>query len=133
MSSFRDTRALVVGLGVSGHAAARALQREGATVFVTDAARDEALEARAAELREAGIEVELGGHLLATREFDLAVVSPGIPLHADIVSGLRSRGIELISEIELGFRLTRCDILAVTGTNGKTTTTELLAQMLQRA
>jgi UDP-N-acetylmuramoylalanine--D-glutamate ligase len=133
VSSFRDTRALVVGLGVSGHAAARALQREGASVFVTDAARDEALEARAAELREAGIEVELGGHLLATREFDLAVVSPGIPLHADIVSGLRSRGIELISEIELGFRLARCDILAVTGTNGKTTTTELLAQMLLRA
>ena len=133
MSSYDGAIALVVGLGVSGFAAARALLAAGAQVRVSDASDDDGVRARAAQLREHGIEVELAGHATAVKDVDLAVISPGIPLETGIVSSLVTEGIETISEIELGYRLARCDILAVTGTNGKTTTTELLAAMLDNA
>jgi len=133
VNSYKGVHALVVGLGLSGFAAARALHVAGAHVRVTDDSDDNNLRARAAELSAQGIEVEVGGHAVATEEVDLAVVSPGIPLETGIVSNLMGAGIETISEIELGYRLARCDILAVTGTNGKTTTTELLAAMLDSA
>ena len=133
MSSYEGVLALVVGLGVSGLAAARALHAAGAQVRVTDGSDDDDVRERAAELRAQGIEVELGGHAVAMQDVDLAVVSPGIPLDTGIVSSLVAADIETISEIELGWRLARCDILAVTGTNGKTTTTELLAAMLDNA
>jgi UDP-N-acetylmuramoylalanine--D-glutamate ligase len=63
----------------------------------------------------------------------MAVVSPGIPPSAPIVRRLMDRGIEIVSEVELAFRIARCDFLAVTGTNGKTTTTSLLAAILEEA
>ena len=133
MSSHEGVIALVVGLGVSGFAAARALHAAGAHVRVTDGSDDDTLRVRAAELKAMGIEVELGGHAIALEDVGFAVVSPGIPPETGIVSGLVAAGIETVSEIELGYRLATCDILAVTGTNGKTTTTELLAVMLDNA
>ena len=133
MTSYAGVPALVVGLGSSGFAAARALHAQGAQVRVTDRSDDDGVRARAAELQALGIEVEIGGHASAIRDVRLAVVSPGIPLGTGIVSSLMTAGVETISEIELGYRLARSDILAVTGTNGKTTTTELLAAMLDNA
>lgn len=121
---------LVVGLGESGAAAARVLAEAGARVAVTDAGSTPEIERRAAELRATGVEVETGAHGGAERHVDLAVISPGIPPHAPVITRLAERGVEMIGEVELAYRLARCDILAVTGTNGKTTTTTLLADML---
>jgi UDP-N-acetylmuramoylalanine--D-glutamate ligase len=81
-------------------------------------------------LQELGVEVEIGGHDLERLDADLAVISPGIPPTTPIVQALTAQGVTIWSEIELAFRLARCDFLAVTGTNGKTTTTSLLASML---
>jgi UDP-N-acetylmuramoylalanine--D-glutamate ligase len=125
------TRVVVVGLGVSGFAAARALSGLGASVSVTDSSDDPSIRERATALEREGIDVESGGHDLdRLRGFDLAVVSPGIPPTARVIARLRELGIEMIGEVELAFELASCDFLAVTGTNGKTTTTTLLAAML---
>jgi UDP-N-acetylmuramoylalanine--D-glutamate ligase len=100
-------------------------------VKVTEASDDPSIRDRAAELRAEGVEIETGGHDLdALREIDLAVVSPGIPPGSPIAERLRAQGIDVVGEIELAFELAGCDFLAVTGTNGKTTTTSLLAEML---
>lgn len=136
MTSFSGRRVLVVGLGVSGYAAAEALLDQGATVRVTEAGTSAAMEERATVLRSRGATVELGGHDLGrpghpgNSDCDLAVVSPGIPPSSAIITALRSTEVELIGEIELAYRLAECDFLAVTGTNGKTTTTALLAAIL---
>lgn len=126
-------RAVVVGLGVSGHAAAIALARHGARVRVTEMSAGPEIERRAAELRALGVEVETGRHDLQALDADLAVVSPGVPPHAPVLRALARAGVKLISELELGARLARCDLIAVTGTNGKTTTTGLIAHMLETA
>ena len=126
-------RVLVVGLGVSGFAAARALAELNAKVRVTEGASSEEIDGRATLLRDLGVEVETGGHDLSGLDADVAIVSPGIPPTAPILAALRENRVGLMSEVELAYQLTSCDFLAVTGTNGKTTTTSLLASMLDRA
>ena len=133
MTDFDDLDVLVVGLGISGYSAAMALRRLGARVTVTESSSSLEIEERAEQLRAAGARVDLGGHDLASLDAGLAVVSPGIPPSAPIVRRLTERGVEIVSEVELAFRIARCDFLAVTGTNGKTTTTSLLAAILEEA
>ncbi len=128
--SFAGKRVLVVGLGVSGHAAARVLASLDAKVRVTEASDSPEVRERAEELSAAGVEVEVGGHDLERLDADLAVVSPGIKPSAEVMVALASRRIEVIGEVELAARLASCDFIGVTGTNGKTTTTTLLASML---
>lgn len=125
--------AIVVGLGDSGFAAARALLGRVERVAVTEAREDGVVADRASWLSSKGAEVELGGHDLAHGDVDLAILSPGIPLEADVVKTLRANGVKIWSEIELAYRLGSCRFLAVTGTNGKTTTTSLLAGILREA
>ena len=132
-SEFAGRRILVVGLGISGVSAATALESLGAEVRVTDSGSSKAVTERAEQLRARGIEVEIGGHDLDRLDADLAIVSPAIPPASPIVRAIEGAGIKCFSEIELAYRLARCDLLAVTGTNGKTTTTSLLAAILQEA
>jgi UDP-N-acetylmuramoylalanine--D-glutamate ligase len=115
---------------VTGLAAARALLELGAEVTVTESGDDHVVVERAARLRAAGATVHLGGHDIGSLTAGVAVVSPGIAPFAPVVAELEARGIEVVGEIELAHQLARCDLLAVTGTNGKTTTTTLLAAML---
>jgi len=131
--NLRGRSVLVVGLGVSGAATAAALARLGALVRVTESATSEAIEERAEVLHALGVAVETGGHQLDDLAADLAIVSPGIPPRAEVMGALRDQGVEMVGEIELAGMLARCDLLAVTGTNGKTTTTSLLAAMLAEA
>ena len=133
MTSFAGRRALVVGLGVSGFATARALVGLEAKVRVTEAGDTALLRERADALTRAGAEVELGGHDLDLLDADLAVISPGIPPSSPIVDALRRQGVEIVSDIELAYRVASCDFIAVTGTNGKTTTTSLLASIIEAA
>jgi len=128
----------VVGLGKSGVAATKLLAREGAHVYASDASDHPYGGAAAVELRElAGVEVDVGRHDLAKiRSAAGVVVSPGVPPDAAPLAAAREAGVPVVSEIDLGFRAlagsgTRC--IAITGTNGKTTTTALVAHLLRAA
>ena len=131
--SFEGQKVLVVGLGASGWAASRALVELGAKVRVTESSESPQMIERAEWLRARGAEVELGPHDLGRSDADLAVVSPGIAPTADVIRALEQSATRIISEVELAYQLATCDFLAITGTNGKTTTTSLLALMLERS
>ena len=123
-------RVLVVGLARSGAAAAEALLAHGVQVVGFD--RNEALDA--GRLRERGVEVHLGREEETLLQgIDLVVKSPGVPGETLLVSSARERAVPVWSEIELGARLLPNPILGVTGTNGKTTTTELLGAVFRSA
>jgi UDP-N-acetylmuramoylalanine--D-glutamate ligase len=128
----RGRQAVVVGLGASGAAAAQVLLDEGARVRVTESGPRQEV-ARHADLVEvAGAEVLTDGHRPQHLEgAQLVVTSPGVPEHADVLRWAMDRGIPVWSELELGARLARAPYVAVTGTNGKTTTIEMTAAVLQ--
>lgn len=121
---------VVAGLGVSGLAAARLLAARGARVTVSDSRPSAELAREAAKL-PAGVALEGGGNRAATfAQADLVVLSPGVPPQIAPVREAAKRGAEIIGEFELACRFIRTPIAAVTGTNGKTTTTRLLAHLL---
>jgi UDP-N-acetylmuramoylalanine--D-glutamate ligase len=121
-----------VGLGRSGAAAARLLAGAGIETRVTESGDSPALAGVAAGLATLGIVTELGGHSPGIAAWaEVLVVSPGVPPANPVITGALRRGIPVWSEIELAWRFARVPVLAVTGTNGKTTTTTLLAALLQ--
>ena len=125
-------RALVVGLARSGRAAAAALARRGVDVVAADRSPD----ADGGRLDDLGVELRLGTEEEALLEgVDLVVKSPGVPAESPLVPAARSREVPIWSEVELGYRLlpTGSRLIGVTGTNGKTTTTELLGAILRAA
>lgn len=130
MSNLADKTVLVIGLGKSGAAAARFLQKMRAQVTVVDSAESDDLERQAGQLREEGIEVLLGAQDAPEGKFDFGVLSPGVPPTLPLVKQLREGGLHLISELELGYQHSKCLNIAITGTNGKTTTTELVERIL---
>jgi UDP-N-acetylmuramoylalanine--D-glutamate ligase len=121
---------LVVGLARSGAAIATVLAERGETVIGVDSGSPE----QVAGLEQAGVEVSLG--VDGTRQLDRArtlVKSPGVPQDAPVVNAARERGIEVTGELELAWRLIPNPFCAVTGTNGKTTTTELIGHLHRTA
>ncbi|MBL7068481.1 MAG: UDP-N-acetylmuramoyl-L-alanine--D-glutamate ligase [Candidatus Omnitrophica bacterium] len=126
----KDKRVTVVGLGISGEAAAKFLHEHNAKVRVTDKSDNPQVQQDARALKDMGIECELGEHREAFLEgSELIVVSPGVDNSALPVKWADERGIPVISEIELGYRFCRAPIIAVSGTNGKSTVTSLIGQM----
>jgi UDP-N-acetylmuramoylalanine--D-glutamate ligase len=126
----KGKKVLVVGLGKSGLAAALFLRRRGAQVTVSDLRSAQALGKEIPSLLEAGIAVEAGGHgLLTFRRQDLIVVSPGVPLNTPELVQVRNLGLPVIGELELAARFLKGDVLAITGSNGKTTTTTLSGEI----
>lgn len=130
MFRLQDKAVLVIGLGLSGAAAARLLVSRGAHVTAMDNSDTPALRREAEELRGLGVRVELDLRLPPAGHFDLAVVSPGVPLDSSLVKDLRQREVPVIGELELGWQQAVCLNVSVTGTNGKTTTTELIEHVL---
>jgi UDP-N-acetylmuramoylalanine--D-glutamate ligase len=123
-------RALVVGLARSGLAAASALAGRGVDVIAADRSSD----VDVGRLGDLGVELRLGTEEEALLQgVDLVVKSPGVPAESPVVAGARARDIPVWSEVELGYRLlpTGARLIGVTGTNGKTTTTELLGAVLR--
>ena len=133
MFTLADKKVLVFGLGASGQAACRLLVSRGATVTALDSADTDTLRSVAARLQTLGVRVELGAVSPLVGNFDLAVVSPGISAELPLVKTITARGVPLIGELELGYQQSRCLSLAITGTNGKTTTTELVERLLRHA
>ena len=129
--SVSGQKVLVVGAARSGVAAAQLLARRGATVTLTDR---KAQLPEAAELRAAGVTLELGGHVMATFESaDLVVLSPGVPIDLPEIARAKAVGVPVIGELELASRWLRGPIVAITGTKGKSTTTTLVGRMLEAA
>ncbi|HTV08795.1 MAG TPA: UDP-N-acetylmuramoyl-L-alanine--D-glutamate ligase [Candidatus Aquilonibacter sp.] len=127
----KNKRVLVVGLGKSGIAAARFLKAHGAQVTVSDI-RPAGLIAELPALLDAGIMVETGSHgLLTFRRQDLIVVSPGVPSNTPELTTVRALGIPIIGELELGAQFLSGQVVAITGSNGKTTTTTLIGEILK--
>ncbi len=130
----KGKKVLVVGLGKSGLAAALFLRHRGAHVTVSDVRSAEALAKDIPALLDEGIMVETGGHgLLTFRRQDLIVVSPGVPLNTPELEQVKSFGLPVIGELELAARFLKGRMLAITGSNGKTTTTALVGEILQKA
>ncbi|HEY3661254.1 MAG TPA: Mur ligase family protein, partial [Candidatus Udaeobacter sp.] len=129
---YKNHNVAVLGAGLSGSSAALLLASEGAQVTVLDsAAENNLLKSTVDNLRAQGVRVVFGSE--ADRDssmYDWMVLSPGIDPDSALARNFSSRAIETISELELGWRCCEMPVIAVTGTNGKTTTTELLAQML---
>lgn len=130
---YTDRKVAVLGAGLSGTAAAHLLKDEGAAVTVLDTAEEKTILKTTIEgMRARRIEVICGP--AAERDashYELAVLSPGIDPASPLAQIFSRRNIETIGELELGWRSCGLPVVAITGTNGKTTTTELLAQMLK--
>ena len=127
----KGKRVLVVGLGKSGLAAARFLKKRGARVTVSDA-RPATLISELPVLLDEGFMVEAGSHgLLTFRRQDLIVVSPGVPANVPELMQVRAMGMHIIGELELGAEYLRGEVVAITGSNGKTTTTTLVGEILK--
>ncbi|WP_348269211.1 UDP-N-acetylmuramoyl-L-alanine--D-glutamate ligase [Edaphobacter paludis] len=130
----KNKRVLVVGLGKSGLSSALFLRGLGAQVTVSDTRSAEALAKEIPALLEAGIMVESGGHgLLTFRRQDLIVVSPGVPMDTPEVKQVKAFGLPVIGELELASRFLKGKVVAITGSNGKTTTTTLVGKIFEDA
>ena len=131
LASLAGRRVTVVGLARSGVAAARLLRAAGAEVVGTDTKPVDALGREVAALRDSGVRLATGDD--AARAFEgatLVVVSPGVPVDAPQLAPARAAGLPIIGELELGWRATEAETIAITGTNGKTTTTALTGALL---
>jgi UDP-N-acetylmuramoylalanine--D-glutamate ligase len=130
----KDKRVLVVGLGKSGVASALFLKAHGARVTVSDTKSGDELRNEIPVLLDHGITVETGGHGDRTfRGQDMIVVSPGVPVDAPPLVQARAQGVSVIGEIELAARFLSGPIVAITGSNGKTTTTTLAGEIMAAA
>ena len=128
------SRVGVVGLGRSGRAAARLALASGASVFATESGDSESVRDAATEVRRLGGEAETGGHTIARlAECELVVVSPGVPPDATILNDPALSDVRWTSELEFGFRHLDAPVVAVTGTNGKTTVTAWIEHLLRSA
>ena len=129
-----DKKITILGMARSGTAAASLLQKYGAEVFVSEMKPYDKVAPQAQALEQADIEFEIGGHTeRALAAVDYVIVSPGIPPTAPFMREIDERHLPVFSEIEVTSWLCRATILAITGTNGKSTTTALVAHLLNTA
>ncbi|MDI6606187.1 MAG: UDP-N-acetylmuramoyl-L-alanine--D-glutamate ligase [Candidatus Omnitrophota bacterium] len=130
---FKNKKVTVVGLGRSGLSCANLLYDLGAEVCLTDSNDNQAIRLNASRIKSKKIRLELGGHSQESiKGRDLVVVSPGVPMNSPALAWAASFNIPVISEIELGWMLCPGTVIAVTGSNGKTTVTTLIGKALEQ-
>lgn len=130
VQQLRSTSVSVIGAARSGVAVGRLLQSQGAKVFLSDRDSEERLRLHLPHLKESGIAYELGGHTERVFQCSLMVISPGVPSNAPVVLQAQQRGIKVVSEVEVASWFCRASMIAITGSNGKTTTTTLIGRVL---
>lgn len=130
MLELQDKQILVIGLGGRGLAACEYLRRSGANVVGVDRANNHDLRHGANRLRPLGVEVVLGASRPPQREFNLAVLSSALPMNTPLVEAVLRSKVPVISELELGLEQLKCLSIAIAGTNGKSTTAEMVQRML---
>lgn len=130
----KNIRALVIGLGISGRSAAAFLLKNGALVLGVDSKR-EVLSSNpdVVRLRQQGLQTHHESELTSVAQFNLVVVSPGVPQTHRLYTQAKAAGIEVIGEVELAFRFLKGTVLGITGTNGKTTVTLLIEHVLNQS
>jgi UDP-N-acetylmuramoylalanine--D-glutamate ligase len=133
VQELRNSKVTVIGAARSGVGVATLLQHQGAKVFVSDKESKAKLESHIPHLKASGIEYELGRHSARVYDCSLMVVSPGVPSNAPVVLEAQKRGIEVVSELEAASWFCKAPMVAITGSNGKTTTTTLLGRILDDA
>jgi UDP-N-acetylmuramoylalanine--D-glutamate ligase len=133
-NQFKNKKILVLGAAISGISVARILAGLGAAVTLSDAKEADKLKHDIAGLAEAGVALALGRQDESLLDgVDILVLSPGVSVYIPLVAAAQQRGIAVMSEIEIAYRLTKAPIIAITGTNGKTTTTTLTGEILKAA
>lgn len=130
VEQLRSVSVSVIGAARSGVAVGRLLRSQGANVFLSDREPEEKLKPHLPHLKESGIPHELGGHSERVFQCSLMVISPGVPSNAPVVVQAQQRGIRVVSEVEVAGWFCRASIIAITGSNGKTTTTTLIGRVL---
>ncbi|NMA29111.1 MAG: UDP-N-acetylmuramoyl-L-alanine--D-glutamate ligase [Burkholderiales bacterium] len=128
--NFQDMSVSVLGMGRSGLALTRELSSRGARVLISDSRPREELNPALEELGGLSVEVEVGGHSDRVLQADLLVLSPGVPVHHPLVKEACRRGLPVMGEVEIAWRLSGVPFIAVTGTNGKSTTVTLIDRIL---
>lgn len=128
-----NKRITIIGSGRSGMAAAKTAKRLGADVFVSDLAAAEHRQKEIAELRSLDVECEFGQHSERILQTDMVVISPGVPRTHEIFAKIADKRIPIYSELEFASWFVKAPIVAVTGTNGKTTTTTLIGEIMKTA
>jgi UDP-N-acetylmuramoylalanine--D-glutamate ligase len=129
----RDRRIGIIGMARSGTAAAFLAQRLGGKPFVSESKAAELVSAQTVQLQKAGIPFETGGHSDNLLKSDYVIISPGVPPTVDIVRKINAKGIPIFSEIEFAYWACKGRVVAITGSNGKTTTTSLLGEVFTTA
>ncbi|MCK9410260.1 MAG: UDP-N-acetylmuramoyl-L-alanine--D-glutamate ligase [Bacteroidetes bacterium] len=127
------TKISVIGAERSGVAVAQLLQKKGAIVFISDFGKSESTVKNIEKLRAGKFECEFGGHSERVYDCSLMVISPGVPTNAPVVLEAQKRGIKIVAEIEVASWFCLGPIIAITGSNGKTTTTALLGRIFNDA
>ena len=130
----KDKNVLILGLGISGVSTVKALNKMGANIVISDLKVEEELENFLVEISDYQVKLYLGTNSVPLDNIDLVIKSPGIPLELPIIEDARKKNIEIITDIELAYRLIPNNkFIAITGTNGKTTTTTLIGKILKKA
>ena len=129
-----NSRVLVLGLGITGLSTVKALHKLNAQIIVSDSKKEEELEDFFQKIDGIFVEKYLNTIDIPLEDIDLIIKSPGIMPTNPIILNARNRNIEVITDIELAYRISPTDnIIAITGTNGKTTTTALVGEIFKKA
>jgi len=131
MQAFKS--AIILGLAASGEAAARLLLAEGKSVHIIDEKKTDEIFRRAESLAKLGAVVSVGGKGLPAGKYDVCIISPGVRSSSPVLSEVVSRGIPLLPEFELGWSRAKCPVLAITGSNGKSTFVKLCVEAMGQA
>ena len=133
MKDLGGQQVIVIGAGASGRAASLLLAQQGASVWLADENSANLSVAEVHALESLGVDIRLECSDLPGRSWGLAIVSPGVPQASGLMRQLIQRRVPIISEVELAFRFSKCPAIAITGTNGKTTTTRLIKTVMRHS